>query len=127
MGQGQNSATGVLATPARPRTATSHESLARLVLEFLHFASSGESVGKLGGLRLWLSKESVELSAGGVEGALLFLAAMMNQWASVGADGFRENAFNRLVPEGRRFMQVTNDLAAQGPKVVHVIADRFAG
>jgi hypothetical protein len=31
MGQGQNSATGVLATPARPRTATSHESLARRV------------------------------------------------------------------------------------------------
>ncbi len=40
------------------------------------------------GLRLRLSKESVKFSAGGVEGALLLFAAMMDQGASVGADGF---------------------------------------
>ena len=66
-------------------------------------------------------------TAGGVEGALLFLRVAWNQRPTVFMDVVSEHTLDRRSSQRRGLIQISNDLAAQQPKIVHVSANGFLG
>ena len=70
-----------------------------------------------------LSEESVEFAASGVEGALIFFRAVVNQRTTVVLDGVAEKFLGRLLSERRVVVEVADDLSSQQPKIVHVTAN----
>jgi hypothetical protein len=74
-----------------------------------------------------LSEEAVEFSAGGVEGALLLLRAVVNERATVLVDRAAEKALRIFLSERRVVVEVANDLSAQHPKIVHVVSNGLGG
>jgi hypothetical protein len=71
-----------------------------------------------------LSEESVEFAAGGVEGALVFFRAVVNERATVVVDRVAEKLLSSLFSERGVVVEVADDLSAQQPKIVHVTANR---
>ena len=69
----------------------------------------------------------MELAAGRVEGALLVFRAVVDQWAALLVDHLVQKPFGSDLSEGRVFVQVADDLAAQQPNVVHVLSDGLRG
>jgi hypothetical protein len=74
-----------------------------------------------------LSEEAVEFTAGGVEGALRLLRAVVNQRAPVFVDGVPEQSVSRPLSESRVVVEVADDLSAQYPKIVHMPANGLGG
>ena len=67
----------------------------------------------------------MELSAGGVHGALLFVRCVVDGWAAVLMDGFAQELLRGPSSQGRIVVQGANDLPAKAPQVVHVLANRL--
>jgi len=65
----------------------------------------------------------MELAAGGVDRSLLFLRAVLYGRSSEGMDRLPEEPFRSLLSARGIVMQVADDLAAQRPEVVYVLAD----
>jgi len=76
---------------------------------------------------LRLSEEVMEFAAGRIEGSLLLFRAVVNQRAAVLVDDLAQKPFCLDLSQGRVFMQVTDDLSAQQPEVVHVPANGLRG
>ena len=62
----------------------------------------------------------MEFAAGGVEGTLFFLRAVVNERAAVLVDRVAEKPLRSNLSQRRVFVQVADDFSAQPPEVVHV-------
>jgi len=73
------------------------------------------------------SQESFEFSAGRIKQALLYVVdAATDHWSGVVGDGLADQLYSRLVSEFWGLIDVTDDLAAEQPKVVAVHVARLA-
>ena len=66
----------------------------------------------------------MEFAAGGIEGALLLLRAIVNERATVLVNRLAEKRLSSLLSERRVIVEVADDLSAQQPKIIHVTANR---
>ena len=69
----------------------------------------------------------MEFTAGGVEGALRLLRAVVNQRAPVFVDGVAKQSVSRPLSESRVVVEVADDLSVQYPKIVHMPANGLGG
>jgi len=69
----------------------------------------------------------MEFAAGGVEGALFFFRAIVNEWAAVLVDRAKEKPVSRFLPLRRIVVKIADDLSAQHPKIVYVPANGLGG
>ena len=76
-----------------------------------------------------MATESVEFSAGRIERTLerLFRFVSVDQRTAFFVDAFVEDLLDVFPPERRVLMQVTDNLSAQCPQVVHVLLNRLMG
>jgi len=74
-----------------------------------------------------LGEETVELAAGGIERALILFRAIMDQWPAVFVNRVAEKSLSGPLSERRVVMEISDDLPAQQPQVVHVPANRLWG
>src|SRR3954452_15831152 len=90
----------------------------------------------VGGIRGWFgwsarrrAAKPVELTAGGIEGKpeRLFRFVGVDQWTTLFVDAFVQYLRDVFPSQRRVLMQVSNDLPAQCPQVVHVLLNRFPG
>lgn len=72
-----------------------------------------------------VNKEAMEFAAGRVERSLLFLRAVMNQWAAVRIDRSMQNPIYWPLSQRRILVEIADDLPAQHPQVVHVFLNGF--
>ena len=72
---------------------------------------------------LGLSEETVELPAGGVEGALFVFPAVVDQRSAVLVDHVGDELFRSYLSQRRVFVHVTDDLSAEQPHIVDVALD----
>ena len=79
---------------------------------------TGESARRLG-------KEPVEFVAGGVERALRLFGTVVDGGAAVFMDGAAEKTVGRHFSQRRVVVQVADDLPAQAPEIVHMLANGF--
>ena len=70
-----------------------------------------------------LSKEAVELPAGGVEGLLLVFPAVVDKRAAILVDYVADELFSGYLSQRRIFVHVANDLSTEQPHIVDVILD----
>jgi hypothetical protein len=73
-----------------------------------------------------LREESMEFSAGRVEGLLPLLRAVVKQRSSVLVDAIYEQSLGIDSSQRRGLVQIPNDLSAEPPQIVHVPANRLA-
>jgi len=66
----------------------------------------------------------VEFAAGGVEGALVFFRAVVNERATVVVNRVAEKLLSSLLSQRGVEVEVADDLSAQQPKIAHVTANR---
>ena len=66
----------------------------------------------------------MEFAAGGVEGALVFFRAVVNERATVVVDRVAEKLLSSLLSERGVVVEVADDLSAQQPEIVYVTANR---
>lgn len=69
-----------------------------------------------------MSKESVKLFAGRVYRPLLFLRAVMDRWPPIFVDRITKKPLSRPLSQRGVVVQIADDLAAQRPKIVDVLA-----
>jgi hypothetical protein len=74
-----------------------------------------------------LSEKAVKLTAGGVEGTLLLLGAVVNERATVLVNHATEELVSSLRSQRRVVVQVPDDFSTQQPKIVHMAANGFRG
>ncbi|MGH7972962.1 MAG: hypothetical protein ACREIC_29960, partial [Limisphaerales bacterium] len=72
---------------------------------------------------LGLSEEVVELSAGGVEGSLLVLPTVMDQWAAVLVDNTADQLLGGDLSQRGVIVCVADDLSAEHPYIVDMVLD----
>jgi hypothetical protein len=70
-----------------------------------------------------LSEETVKLAAGGVEGALLVVPAVVDQRAAVLMDYVADKLSRGDLSQMRLFVHVADDLSAEKPHIVDVVLD----
>jgi hypothetical protein len=70
-----------------------------------------------------LSKEAVELAAGGVEGALLVFPAVVDERPAVLIDHVANKLFRGTLSQTRLVVHVADDLSAEKPHIVDVVLD----
>ena len=66
----------------------------------------------------------MEFAAGGVERALVFFRAVVNERATVVVDRVAEKLLSSLLSKRAVEVEAADDLPAQQPKIVHVTANR---
>jgi hypothetical protein len=69
----------------------------------------------------------VELTAGGIQRALLLLRGVMNKRTTVFVDDIAEKEVRSHLSARRVVMQVTDDFSAEQPQIVHVPANGLRG
>ena len=67
----------------------------------------------------------MQLAAGGIEGTLLLVCAIVDGRAAQFMDGLPEESLGGELAERPVVMKVADDLATEAPEVVNVAADRF--
>ncbi len=65
----------------------------------------------------------MQLGAGGVEGALLIVRAVVNGRTTEHVDGVPEKPLNRKLTKRLVVVEIADDLAAKAPEVVDVVAN----
>ena len=70
-----------------------------------------------------MSEEAVEFSAGSVKRALRLFRAVMDEGATVSMDCLPQELIRGPLSQGRIIVQIPDDLPAQQPKVVHMLAN----
>ena len=80
-----------------------------------------------GSSALGLSEETVELPAGGVEGALLIFPAVVDQRATILVYHIADELFCRKLSQRRVIVHLPDDLSAQYPQVIDVFANGLTG
>lgn len=71
-------------------------------------------------------KKAIELSASGIEGALLLLGAVADQWSALIINSCKHKLIDRLPAKTRRLMQTADEFAAQEPQIVAMPVQGFA-
>lgn len=69
----------------------------------------------------------MKFAAGGVEGPLGLLGAVVNGGATVFVDRAAQESVGGSFSQGRVVVQVPDDLPAQTPQIVHVLANGLGG
>jgi hypothetical protein len=65
----------------------------------------------------------VEFAAGGIKGGLRFFPAVVNQRAAILMDHIADKLFRGDLSQGRVFVEVSYDLAAEQPHIIDVVLD----
>ena len=66
----------------------------------------------------------MEFAAGGVEGALVFFRAVVNERSAVVVNRVAEKLLSSLLSQRGVVVEIADDLSAQQPKIAHVTANR---
>ena len=66
----------------------------------------------------------MEFAAGGVEGALVFLRAVVDERTTVVGDRVAEKLLSSLLSQRGVVVEVADDLSAEQPKSVHMTSNR---
>src|SRR5271165_2556280 len=65
------------------------------------------------GSALGLIEEAVEFAAGRIEGALLLVRPVVDQWAAVGSNHITKKLLGSDLPQSRVVVQIANDFSTQ--------------
>ena len=77
-----------------------------------------EICGQTAGSALRFAEESVEFAARRIEGALLLLRAVVDQWAAVGMNRLAKKSLRSDLSQRWRVVQVADNFSTQDPEIV---------